>query len=181
MKRIKELLLFLTLLLVLPILFFVIRGFLADLMQGSAIFVGLSNYIRMFTNDKIFGQMLVNTVMFPTFVSVCLVTVFALIVFIIRKKIKVPRWLFYLGSVFVGGMTSLIYIACVSALTFRVPSHVVATLQPLFGAYQPSVFDALTITNVLISLYIGILTAFVFWVLELIIDIVKKTGRKSDA
>ena len=181
MKRIKELLLFMLLLLVLPILLLVIRGFLVDLMQGSANFVALSNYIRMFMNDKIFGQMLVNTVMFPTLVSFCFVAVFALIVCIVRKKIQVPRWLFYLGSVFVGGMTSLIYIACVSALTFRVPSHVVATLQPLFGTYQPSVFDALTITNVLISLYIGILTAFIFWILELIIGIVKKARRKRDA
>ena len=182
MKKTKELLLFLTLLVISPVIFFVISGFTADVISDKPSFVGVENYIRMFLHDKTFGKALLNTILTPAIVSFLLVSVFAVIVFLVRKKITLPRWVFYLGSVLIGGMTALIYILCVNVVLFGVPSNLYATqtiVSHIVG-YKPSVFDAINPPSVLLSFYIGILTAFVFWILELIVDIVKKFIRKRD-
>lgn len=180
MKKVKEMLIFLALLVVPLLLYFIVLGFTADVISNRPSFVGINNYIRMFLNDKTFGMALINAILAPAMVSFVSVSVFAVIVFFVRKKIKVPRWVFYLGSVFIGGMTALIYILCVNAALFGVPSDLYAAqtiVSHIFG-YKPSVFDAITVPNVLISLYVGVFTAFVFWILELVPDIVKKVRKK---
>ncbi len=182
MRKIKEMLLFLALLVAPLVLFFVISGFAADLISDRPSFVGVENYIRMFLHDKTFGKALRNTILTPAIVSFLLVPVFAVIVFLVRKKIKVPRWVFYLGSMLIGGMTALIYILCVNVVLFGVPSNLYAaqTIVSHILDYKPSVFDVINPPHLLFSFYVGILTAFVFWILELIVDIVKKFIRKRD-
>lgn len=180
MKRTKELLLFLVLLLIPPIICVVLTGVFLHVLDDNPHFIGIENYIRMFTNDRIFGQALVNTVLFPTLASFCLVAVFSVIVFLMRKTIQVPRRVFYPVSVLIGGVSALIYRVCVITSTFRVPRNAIVTLHPLVVAYQLSVFDAINFPNVFFSVYIGILTAFIFWVLELIVDIVKNFRRKRN-
>lgn len=181
MKRIKECLLFTVLLLAPLALFLVISAFTAYVLPDRPPFVGLENYIRMFSNDKIFGKALFHTVLAPAICSVSVVAVFAMIVFIVRKKIKVPRWVFYIGSIFVGAIAALLCIVCVNAAFLRAPglSDALQTIESHIGGYSPTVFDALSISNVLLSLYIGILTAFIFWIMELIAAIVKNLLRKK--
>ena len=175
MKKIKELLLFLAFLIIPFVLFFVISGFTADLISDLPSFVGVVNYIRMFSNDKIFLKSLLNTLLKPAIVSFLLVFVFAVIVFLVRKKIKVRRWVFYLGSVFIGSVTTLFYTAYLGILSFHTSSNLYAAQQTLISHildYRPSV-NVITFQNVLFSMCIGILTAFVFWILELICYIIK--------
>ncbi len=182
MRRIKELLLFMVILLIPIVLILVISGFTADLISDKPSFVGAENYIRMFLHDKTFGKALLNTILTPAIVSFLLVSVFAVIVFLVRKKIKVQRWVFYLGSVLIGGMTALVYILYVNVVLFGVPSNLYAaqTIVSHIVGYKPSVFDVINPPNLLFSFYVGILTAFVFWILELIVDIVKNFIRKRD-
>lgn len=183
MKKVKEGLMFLALLVMPLVLFFVVSGFAADLISDRPSFVGLDNYIRMFLNDKTFGKALLNTFLTPALVSFLLVLVFALIIFFIRKKIKVARWAFYLGSVIVGGVTTLIYNVYLSISLSHITGNLLYATQTIvshIADYKPSVFDIINPTNVLFSLYIGILTAFVFWILELMVDIVKNFRRKRN-
>lgn len=183
MKKIKELLLFLAFLIIPFVLFFVISGFTADLISDLPSFVGVVNYIRMFSNDKIFLKSLLNTLLKPAIVSFLLVLVFAVIVFLVRKKIKVRRWVFYLGSVFIGSITTLFYTAYFGISSFHTTSNLFAAQQTLISHifdYRPYVLYAINPTNVFFSLYIGILTAFVFWILELISDIIKNFRRKKE-
>ena len=167
MRRIKELLLFAVPLIVLPVISLMVLGFTADVISNRPSFVGINNYIRMFLNDKIFGKALFNTVFPPALFSLLIVAVFAMIVFIVRKKIKVPRIVFYVGSIFVGAITALVYIVCRN-MAFN-QTHAVQTIVSHIVGYSPSIFDVLSISNVLFSFYIGIFTAFIIWVLELIV------------
>ncbi len=182
MKKSKELLLFLTCLVIPLVLFLVISGFAADVILDKPHFVGLDNYIRMFLSDKTFGKALLNTILPPVIVSFLLVSVFRAILFLVRKKIKVTRWVFYLCSVFIGGITALICFICVNVAIFGGSSDLYAaqTIVSQIIDYRPSVFDAISFSNVFLSSYIGVLTAFVFWILELIADIVKNFRRKRE-
>ncbi len=178
MKKIKELLLFVVPLIVLPVISLMVLGFTADVISDRPSFVGLDNYIRMFLNDKTFGKALFNTAFAPALFSFLIVAVFAMIVFIVRKKIKVPRIVFYIGSIFVGAITALLYIVCRN-MAFN-QSYAVQTIVSHIGDYSPSIFDVLSISNVLFSFYIGIFTAFVFWGIERIVAFVKRKRRTSD-
>lgn len=182
MKKVKEGLMFLALLVMPLVLFFVVSALTADVISDRPSFVGLDNYIRMFLNDKTFGKALLNTILPPAIVSFLLVSVFAVIAFLVRKKIKVPRWVFYLGSVLIGGITTLFYTSYLSIAFSHMTSNLFAdqTIVSHVLDYKPSVFDAITFPNILFSLYIGILTAFAFWILELISDIIKNFRRKRN-
>ena len=171
MKKIKELLLFLALLVIPIVLFFIISPFsAANMLSFRPDYIDIDNYIRLFLNDKIFVKALFNMVAFSIAISFLFVFVFALIIFFYEKKIKTARWVFYLGSVFIGGLTTLIYTSYLS-ITFPLTTS---------NFYAAQIYYAQMIishTNVLFSLYIGILTAFVFWILELIFDIIKNLRR----
>ncbi len=182
MRRTKELLLFAVPLIVLPVISLMVLGFTADVISDRPSFVGLDNYIRMFLNDKIFGKALFNTVFVPALFSLLTVAVFAMVVFIVREKIKVPRTVFYIGSILVGAIAALLYIVCINMAFLGAPnqSYSVQTIVSHIVDYAPSVFDVLSITNVIFSLYIGIFTAFVFWVTEQIVAFVKRKRRTSD-
>lgn len=183
MKKVKEGLLFLAILIIPIVLFFIIFPFLGNMLSSSPSLVGVGNYIRMFLNDKTFLKVLLNTFLKPALVGFLLVLVFAVIVFLVKKKIKVPRWAFYLGSVIVGGVTTLIYNVYLSISLSRITGNLLYATQTILthiADYKPSVFDIINPTNVLFSLYTGILTAFVFWILELMVDIVKNFRRKRN-
>ena len=168
MKKAKELLLFLAVLVIPLVLFILVSVLTADVISDKPNFVGFDNYIRLFLNDKMFWKALLNTILPTAMVSFLSVSVFA---FIFGKKIKVPRWVFYLGSVIIGGLSTLIYTSYLGIM-FSL------TISNLYAAYLA---DAEAITsNVCFSLYVGIFTAFLFWILESIVDIIKKFRRKRD-
>ncbi len=182
MKKTKELLLFIALLVMPIILFFIVSGFSADLISNTPKFVGIINYIRLFLNDKTFVKALFNTVAMPIAISFFIVSVFALVMFFVRKKIKAPRLIFYSGGVIIGAITSIICMMCISIATFGEisQSYEAQTIVSHIVDYKPSVFDAITLPNIFISLFVGIFTVFVFWIIELIIDIFKHYKSKGN-
>ena len=182
MRKRKELFLFMTMLIVPPAFPLIVSALSAYVLSDRPQFVGVVNYIRMFSNDKLFGKTLFNTVFGPAIFSFLIVAVFAVIVYLVRKKIKVSRKVFYIGGVFVGAITTLAYVACINAAFLRAPGklNAVQTIVSHIGNYSPNVFNVISISTVSLSLYIGILTAFVFWIMELIGDIVKSLVRKKD-
>ena len=68
MKKVKEGLMFLALLVMPLVLFFIISPFSANMLSSSPSFVGVGNYIRMFLNDKTFVKALLNTILAPAIV-----------------------------------------------------------------------------------------------------------------
>lgn len=173
MRKIKELLLFLIVLLVPVVLFLVASG---NVLSDQPHFVGASNYLRLFLHDQIFVKALLNTIAIP----VLCVSVFAVLVCLLRKKIKTPRVLFYMGSVLIGSIASLAHVVYISITLFGVPKHLYASevLVSLTGDLQMSLWDVLSVGHILSALYIGVFTAFVFWILEQIVDAVKIFRRK---
>jgi multiple sugar transport system permease protein len=79
---------------------------------GKAKFVGLGNYVKMFTDDRRFSQSLVNTLIY-TVVSVPLKQVIALAIAMLLnqnlKGIVLYRTIFYLPSVTSGVATSILW------------------------------------------------------------------------
>lgn len=176
MKRIKELLLFLAALIIPIAIFFIVLIFSSVL---SPRFVGVENYVRLFFRDQTFGKALFNTIFAPFIFSFLTVALFAVIVFITRKKIKAPRKVFYIGSVFVGAITALLYVVYSNMVFLMVPAQQYAshTLVLHIVDYSPTVF---AVSDVLLCLYTGVFTAFIFWVMELIIDTAKSIRNKRD-
>ena len=179
MKRIKELAVFLTGLLVLPVLLFVIAVVCADLLADRVVFVGVENYIRLFLQDEIFGKALFNTVMFPAIFGVLVVAAFAVVVGIIRKKHPIPRWGFYIGSALLGAVTALLY----GVFTYGAPvdSDAAQTIVSHIVGYSPSVGNILTVPHFLLYAYVGTFTAFIFWVFEQMAGAVKRLKQKGEA
>ena len=90
-KKLKEFLIFAACLIVplIPIILFIIFTFFsADLLSDSISFAGINNYLRMFANDTIFSVALFNTVIAPIVISFLPVSIFALIIFLLKQKIK---------------------------------------------------------------------------------------------
>lgn len=181
MKKTKELLLFIALLIMPIILFFIVSGLKSDMLSNSLKFVGIANYIRMFFYDKIFIKALFNTVAMPILFGFLSVIIFAVIMLFVRKKIRTPRLTFYIGGVFIGWLISLICTVCMGISVSGAQNHIYATqtVTTHILDYSPSIFDLLSIQNVLLSLFVGIFTAFIFWILELIVDVVKKFQKRK--
>ncbi len=173
MKKTKELLLFLAALIIPIPIFFVILFF------SSPGFVGVENYMRLFFRDQTFGKALFNTVFVPFIFSFLCVALFAVIVFSARRKIKAPRKVFYIGSVFIGAITALLYVVYSKMVFLLVPAQQYAsqTLVLHITDYSPTIF---AVSDVLLCLYIGVFTAFIFWIVELIVDVFKNFRNKSD-
>lgn len=147
MKKLKEFFIFITLIII-PALIFYIFLSLINMFSETVVFIGINNYIRLFLNDSTFLKALFNTFAVQLAISFILAVVFAVILFLMRKKIKATRLIFFIGTVSIGIMVSLIL------NEFR---------------------------NVLICIYAGILTAFVFWVIELVVNLFKKILKKQEA
>lgn len=146
MKKIKELLIFIALLVTPILVHFAVLG-IGNLISPSPSFIGFNNYIRLFLNDKTFLSVLFNTFAMQIIISFIVSAVLAVIIFLLRKKIKAPRLIFYIGSIILG--------------------NVVSWALPWFKHF-------------FIALYVGIITAFVFWILELIISLFVKRGCKNE-
>ena len=146
MKKIKELLIFIVLLITPIVVHFAVLG-IGNLISPSPSFIGFDNYIRLFLNDKTFLTVLFNTFAGQIIISFIVSAVLAVIIFSLRKKIKAPRLIFYIGSIILG--------------------NVVSWALPWFKHF-------------FIALYVGIITAFVFWILELIVTLFKKRGYKNE-
>lgn len=178
-KKLKEFLIFAACLIVplIPITLFIIFTFFsADLLSDSISFAGINNYLRMFANDTIFSVALFNTVIAPIVISFLPVSIFALIIFLLKQKIKKPRLIFYIGGAFLGSVADMAYTAYIQiSLWFGIGANenAVTTILTHIGDYSPGIFSIITLPNIITALYIGIFTALVFWVIECIVDIIK--------
>lgn len=146
MKKIKELLIFIALLVTPILVHFAVLG-IGNLISPSPSFIGFDNYVRLFLNDKTFLSVLFNTFAMQIIISFMVSAVLAVIIFLLRKKIKAPRLIFYIGSIILG--------------------NVVSWALPWFKHF-------------FIALYAGIITAFIFWILELIISLFLKRVCKNE-
>lgn len=175
MKKIKELLIFIALLITPILMIFVALG-IGNLISPSPSFIGFNNYIRLFLNDKTFLSVLFNTFAMQIIISFIVSAVLAVITFLLRKKIKAPRLIFYIGSISLGTVASL---ARNVVLFLNTPNQVPDSLANALN-YKPSIFDAISLQNIFVALYVGIITALVFWILELIVTLFKKRGYKNE-
>lgn len=178
-KKLKEFLIFAACLIVplIPIILFIFYTFFsADLLSDSISFAGINNYLRMFANDTIFIKSLINTVITPVAISFLPVSIFALIIFLLKQKIKKPRLIFYIGGAFLGSVAAMVHTAYIQiSIWFGIGANenAVTTILTRIGDYSPGIFGIITLPNIMKALYIGIFTALVFWVIECIIDIIK--------
>ena len=178
-KKLKEFLIFAACLIVplIPIILHIIFSLLlADLLSDSISFAGINNYLRMFANDTIFIKSLINIVITPVAISFLPVSIFALIIFLLKQKIKKPRLIFYIGGAFLGSVADMAYTAYIQiSLWFGIGANenAVTTILTHIGDYSPGIFSIITLPNIITALYIGIFTALVFWVIECIVDIIK--------
>lgn len=178
-KKLKEFLIFAACLIVplIPIILFIIFTFFsADLLSDSISFAGIINYLRMFANDAVFSVALFNTFIAPIVISFLPVSIFALIIFLLKQKIKKPRLIFYIGGAFLGSVAAMVYTAYIQiSIWFGIGAteNAVTTVLSHIGDYSPGIFSIITLPNIITALYIGIFTALVFWVIECIIDIIK--------
>ena len=166
MKKTKELLLFLVALFAPVAIFFIVLAFSSVL---NSRFVGIENYIRLFLHDKVFGKALLNTFLGPFIFSFLAVSFFAVIIVITRKKIKMPRNAFYITSACIGTITALLYVVYSKMAFLGVPRYLLGYSRTI-----------LTISDVLLFLFVGVFTAFIFWVMELIVDTAKSIRNKRD-
>ncbi len=185
LKKLKEFLIFAACLIVplIPITLFIIFTFFsADLLSDSISFAGINNYLRMFANDTIFSGALFNTVITPIVISFLPVSIFALIIFLLKQKIKKPRLIFYIGGAFLGSVAAMVYTAYTQiSIWFGIGAieNAVTTVLSHIGDYSPGIFSIITLPNIMAALYIGIFTALVFWVIECIVDIIRFLKRKN--
>ena len=179
LKKLKEFLIFAACLIVplIPIILHIIFSLLlANLLSDSISFAGINNYLRMFANDTIFSGALFSTVITPIAISFLPVSFFALIIFLLKQKIKKPRLIFYIGGAFLGTVAAMVNTAYIqTSIWFGVVANenAVTTILTHIGDYSPGIFGIITLPNIITALYIGIFTALVFWVIECIIDIIK--------
>lgn len=178
-KKLKEFLIFAACLIVplIPIILHIIFTFFsADLLSDSISFAGINNYLRMFANDTVFSVALFNTVIASIVISFLPISIFALIIFLLKQKIKKPRLIFYIGGAFLGTVAAMVLTAYIKiSIWFGIGANenAVTTVLSHIGDYSPGIFDIINLPNIMKALYIGIFTALVFWVIECIIDIIK--------
>lgn len=175
MKKIKELLIFIALLVTPILVHFAVLG-IGNLISPDPSFIGFNNYIRLFLNDKTFLSVLFNTFAMQIIISFIVSAVLAVIIFLLRKKIKAPRLIFYIGSISLGTVASLVRNV---VLFLNTPNQIPDSLANALN-YKPSIFDAISLQNIFVALYVGIITAFIFWILELIVSLFKKKGYKNE-
>jgi len=162
MKKVKELLLFVALLILSVVLFLGGLGVSDPVHYGRlSPFTLIGLYIRLFFCDAEVARSVLQLIAIPTVIGFLAALVFALILFFVRKKRQISRLLFYIGSGVVGGGAFFVCIEIYDIL------------------YYQSAYVAFTIQNLSFSLPLGVFIAFVFWAIELITDAVKTIARKE--
>ena len=113
--------------------------------SDTAFFSGV-NYLRLLLNDKTFYMAIINTIRKPFVSSVVLIP---LTCFILKNRIKFTRKSFYLTAFAVSFTLSIVYLITNAAL-YNILGYIFFPTSSSF------------------------LCLIVFWILELIVDIVKK-------
>ena len=115
-------------------------------------FMGGTQYLKLFFQDKVFHKALINTYTLPLVVSFLLVSVFTLLCRVLRHKVTIPERIYRVCSFLIGVMGSFVLFAMRGVQTSE-------ESVPLFGT-------GIWITDLIFSLQIGILIAFIFWMMQ---------------
>ena len=151
MKKLKEILLLL-ILFIMSYVLFIVLNFPSPFVAGSdTAFVGGISYLKLLLNDKTFYMAIINTIRKPFVSSVVLIP---LSYFILKNRIRFTRKSFYLTSFVTSFIISIVYLITNAALYY------------ILG-------------YIFFPMSISFLCLIIFWILELIDDIVKKFGRKG--
>lgn len=130
---------------------FIVLNFPSPFVAGSdTAFVGGISYLKLLLNDKTFLIATINTIRKPFVSSVVLIP---LSCFILKNRIKFTRKSFYLTAFATSFIISIVYLITNAAL------------YNIWG-------------YIFFPMSISFLSLIVFWVLELIVDIVKKVLKK---
>ncbi len=165
MKKFKEFLfLFVPLIVatILPIIIFVTN-------QIENAFMGNEQYLRLFSNDGIFWNAIVNTYSRAIALSVFVVLFIALLCRFI-KYLK-SRKVFYIFSVISSTVISFFSVYLNRTNYFGLPMGVYDP-QYLVSNTPPTI--SISVYDVLLAIQIGFLIAFLFWLLELLGLFIKK-------
>ncbi|MBQ7935262.1 MAG: hypothetical protein IJ333_02805 [Clostridia bacterium] len=163
MKKLKEFLWFailFVLISVLPIFAFILR-------TNNSGFIGGMQYLKLFFQDKVFQKALINTYTLPLVVSFLLVSVFTLLCRVLRHKVTISERIYRVSSLLIGVMGSFIIFAMMG----------VQTSEGLVGLFGTGIW----ITDLIFSLQVGILIAFIFWLIQSIERfIIRKKENKNE-
>lgn len=180
MKKVKEALFF-----VFPILLLAICGFISLILVSfdrysmfygrQPSFMDIMHYMKLFVKNDLFATALINTFFKPFVISIAFVLLYALIVFIMRKMIKVPRLAFYIIGAAIGSIVSLAQMVYIQIV--HCGPSIVSLTMPLIISRPPSFLEVLNTTTILFALLIGVFLAFLLWFLELLYRRVKKNEK----
>ncbi|MBQ7107617.1 MAG: sugar ABC transporter permease [Clostridia bacterium] len=150
MKKIREILLLFVFFAV-SFALFIVLNFPSPFVAGSDIaFVGVANYLRLLLNDKIFFMAIINTIRKPFVSSVVLIP---LACFILKNRIKFTRKSFYLTAFVTSFIISIVYLITNAAL-YNILGYIFFPMS------------------------ISFLCLIIFWILELLTDLVKRFKRR---
>lgn len=129
------------------LILFIVLNFPSPFVAGSdTAFVGGIRYLKLLLNDKTFFMAIINTVRKPFISSVVLIP---LSCFILKNRIKFTRKSFYLTAFATSFIISIVYLITNAAL-YNILGYIFFPMS------------------------ISFLCLIIFWILELIVDIVKK-------
>lgn len=153
MKKVKEFLVLLISILVFFVLFiFSTFNFKSvDIIGGESSFVRGIHLFRLLLNDDIFFIAIINTIARPLITSVLSLTIFRIV---LKNKLKITRKSFYLMVFSVSFIISIVYLITVKAI-FNILGYMI------FGVW------------------VSFLCVFAFWIMELIIDIIKNLRSRG--
>ncbi len=146
MRKIKEILLLLVLFIVCFILYVVLCCSSPFISRSAFVFEGGLIYLKLLLNDKTFFMAIINTFKKPFIYSVVLIP---LSCFILNNRIKFTRKSFCLTAFATSFIISIVYLIT-NAASFNILGYIFFPMS------------------------ISFLCLIIFWILELIVDIVKK-------
>ena len=151
MRKIKEILLLLVLFVLSFALFFVVYLPSPFVAGSGTAFVGGIRYLKLLLNDKTFFMAIINTVRKPFISSVVLIP---LSCFILKNRIKFTRKSFYLTAFATSFIISIVYLITNAAL-YNILGYIFFPMS------------------------ISFLCLIVFWILELLTDLIKRFKRRK--
>ena len=149
MKKIKEILLLLVLFIVSFILYVVLCCPSPFISRSAFVFEGGLIYLKLLLNDKTFFMVIINSFRKPCVSSIVLISLSCLI---LKNKIKFTRKSFYLTAFAVSFIISIVYLIANNA-------------------------DGNILGYIFFPMSTSFLCLIVFWILELLTDLIKRFKR----
>lgn len=151
MRKIKEISMLLVLFIVSFILYVVLCCPSPFISRSAFVFEGGLIYLKMLLNDKTFFMAIINTIRKPFVSSVVLIP---LACFILKNRIKFTRKSFYLTAFVTSFIIAIVYLFTNAAL-YNILGYIFFPMSTSF------------------------LCLIVFWILELLTDLIKRFKRRK--